>query len=79
MEKQPLQYVYGNTQDPPAFPIFDTDGTSVFAGLSKKEYIAIQIFASIMPSFRTKESDLIDKAHLAVKAAEVLTKELVGD
>ena len=76
MEKQPLQYVYGGNQDPPAFPIFDTDGTSIFTGLSKKEYIAIQIFASMMPSYRLKDTDITDKATLAVKAAEALIKKL---
>ena len=77
MQNKTLQYAYGgNTQDPPAFPIFDNDGASAFAGLSKKEYVATQLFAQMMPRFKLTDIELDKQATLAIKAAEILIKKL---
>lgn len=73
--KQP-SYIYGDTGNPPAFPIFDSDGTSAFSGLSKKEYISAQIFSQTLQSYKIKDTEIVDKARLAIKAAEILIKEL---
>jgi len=69
-------YIHGDFNNPPAFPVFDSDGTIAVSGLSKKEYISAQIFSQTLQSYKVKDSEIVDKARLAIKAAEILIKEL---